>query len=311
MRGRQTWEGRAGSGQGLSGRGSAGAPGSGGDAEGDPACLVVRPPGLADPEVDPDARGLTVLALLSQGTCGAARGSHPATRRAPAGNTRPTTCAACPWGPWTRSGATGAGGGRLPWGRGLGGGSGFLLWSPRCRLRGPPAAVGPGLQRVCVPGLGHRRQSPGEPKPEPGNCVSPHGCAAPGAHGAGLGLWHRGEQGWARGGCAGLGLRALRALGWEAPGRAPQESNRLEGWSLPLDPWQPRVTPLSPFRGAGITCPSGPVPPGPPGARPRRRPASGEGSWASPVGPRRWPVPRRRPPIRSAVEAASPHLEQV
>ena len=214
-------------------------------------------------------------------------------------------------GPLDQVWATGAGGGRLPWGRGLGGGSGFLLWSPRCRLRGPPAAVGPGLQRVCVPGLGHRRQSPGEPKPEPGNCVSPHGCAAPGAHGAGLGLWHRGEQGWARGGCAGLGLRALRALGWEAPGRAPQESNRLEGWSLPLDPWQPRVTPPSPFRGAGITCPSGPVPPGPPGARPRRRPASGEGSWASPVGPRRWPVPRRRPPILSAVEAASPHLEQV
>lgn len=37
----------------------------GGDAEGDPACLVVRPPGLADPEVDPDARGLTVSVLLS------------------------------------------------------------------------------------------------------------------------------------------------------------------------------------------------------------------------------------------------------
>lgn len=214
-------------------------------------------------------------------------------------------------------GAPGPGLGRQ--GRGVGacpgvgdlGGSGFLLWSPRCCLHGPPAAVGPGLQWVCIPGLGHRQQSPGQPQPEPGNCVSPHGCAAPGAQGAGLGLWHRGKQGWARGGCAGLGLRAPRALGWEAPGRAAQESNRLEGWSLPLDPWQPRVTPLSPFRGAGITCPSGPVPPGPPGARPRRQPASGEGSRASPVGPRRWPVPHRRPPIPSAAEAASPHLEQV
>lgn len=52
-----------------------------------------------------------------------------------------------------------------------------------------------GLQRACVPGLGHRQQSPGEPQPEPRNRVSSHRRAAPRAQGAGLGLRHRGECG--------------------------------------------------------------------------------------------------------------------
>lgn len=45
--------------------------------------------------------------FFPQETCGIARGSHPATRRAPAGSTCPTTCAECPWGLWTRWGCSG------------------------------------------------------------------------------------------------------------------------------------------------------------------------------------------------------------
>ncbi|XP_054574213.1 tectonin beta-propeller repeat-containing protein 1 isoform X1 [Eptesicus fuscus] len=55
-------------------------------------------------------------------------------------------------------------------------------------------SVGP-LDQVCVPGLGHCQQSPGQPQPEPGNRVSPHRRAAAGAQGAGLGLRHRGGLG--------------------------------------------------------------------------------------------------------------------
>lgn len=72
----------------------------------------------------------------------------------------------------------------------------------------------------------------------------------------------------------------------------------------PLDLRQPRVTRLSPSRGAGITSPSGPMPPEPSRAGPRRQPVTGVGSRASPARPRGWPEPRTRPTALFAADAA-------
>lgn len=125
--------------------------------------------------------GALTLCFSPQGTCGSVEGSHPVTRRAPAGSMCPTTCAECPWGPWTR------------WGRGwrVLGSLGSLPGLPT-PTPADPLQLGR-LHRACVPGLGHRQQSPGQPWAEPGDGVSPHRRAAPRAQGARLGLRHRGE----------------------------------------------------------------------------------------------------------------------
>uniref|UniRef100_A0A673UPR8 Tectonin beta-propeller repeat-containing protein 1 n=1 Tax=Suricata suricatta TaxID=37032 RepID=A0A673UPR8_SURSU len=101
-------------------------------------------------------------------------------------------------------------------------------------------------------------------------------------HSVCAGTWH---QGW-----------------WEAP---DSPSGMLDLPVSPLGPWQPWVTRLSPSRGAGITSPSGPMPPEPSGAGPRRELPSAVWSRASPGHPHRWPGPRRRPLAPSAAKAAS------
>lgn len=148
-------------------------------------------------------------------------------------------------------GAPGPGLGSGPWG------ARAPLPSPHCHspLPPPPPAPqqsGPGLQQVCLPGLGHRQQSPGQPQPEPGNRVSPHGRAATAAHRAGLGLRHRGEPP-AEGGRPGQGSKGTLCvlgppglqLAWVGgkPRRSPQGSpgpSRLGGWALPPDPLPPQ-----------------------------------------------------------------------
>lgn len=124
------------------------------------------------------------------------------------------------------------------------GGSGSCSGLPTAVPTVPPQP-GLGLQQVCVPGLGHCQQSPGQPQPEPGNRVSPHRRAAAGAQGAGLGLRHRGERAgdgcwaraaWSRGTCSPM------AWGWWETRAVPQGClgpSHLEGWSLPLDPLRP------------------------------------------------------------------------
>lgn len=102
------------------------------------------------------------------------------------------------------------------------------------------------------------------------------------------------------------GVSRRPGVGWGGPWAEPLEGPTPWRERLcPLTPSWPWVIPFSSPRGAGITSPSGPVPPGPPRVHPRSQPASRMGS------PRAWPVARGRPPAPSAAEATSPHWEQL
>lgn len=196
--------------------------------------------------------------------------------------------------------------------------SGFPLWSPHCCPHSPTGARG-GPATGLFPGLGHRQQSPGEPQPEPGNRVSSHRRAAPRAQGPGLGLRHWGEQGWAQGSFTGRAVHTLGPEGspsWDlALGSVGHPSQSPLGVPDHLEiclcrgPRQPNDAGSS-SRGAGITSLSGPMPPEPLGARPRRQLLGRVGSRASLAGPREWLVPCKRPVAPSPAEAeASSHLE--
>lgn len=113
------------------------------------------------------------------------------------------------------------------------------------------------------------------------------------------------EPGMAAG--PGLPGHMVPAPRWPGVGGRPGQSLR-GAWAPAI--WKDGLCPSTPcgpgdaalpFRGAGTTSPSGPTPPGLPGAHPRRRLAS----RASPAGPRGWPVPCRRPWAPSAAEATS------